>query len=153
MIIWQPLGVVWGSIWGSFGAPFWAPGRVMPFLQKVGPRHSESTILGVRGVQKRVQNGSRHSFQRQPGSKSVLGASRARFSSILDPFWTPQIGRTTVPTISRFGGLGPGGPEISGPGSGVVTRWFLGPGGSPCAPSPESDAASPLLPQSEAVSP
>ena len=42
---WKPLGVVWVSILGSFWAPFWAPGRVMPFLQKVAPRHSESMIF------------------------------------------------------------------------------------------------------------
>ena len=41
MAVWRPLGVVWGSILGSF----WAPGHVMPFLQKVAPRHSESKIF------------------------------------------------------------------------------------------------------------
>ena len=71
------------SIWGSFWAPFWAPGRVMPFLQKVAPRHSESTIFRGLWGQRWVQHGPQNSFQRQPGSKSVLGASRARFSSIL----------------------------------------------------------------------
>ena len=45
LAIWKPLGVVWGSIWGSFWARFWAPGRVMPFLQKIAPRYSESTIF------------------------------------------------------------------------------------------------------------
>ena len=40
---------LFGGLWGSFGArfwgPFWAPGRVMPFLQKIAPRHSESMIF------------------------------------------------------------------------------------------------------------
>ena len=40
--LWGSFG---GSIWGSFGAPFWAPGRVMPFLRKIAPRHSESAIF------------------------------------------------------------------------------------------------------------
>ena len=38
-------GGLWGSFGARFGAPFWAPGRVMPFLQKIAPRHSESMIF------------------------------------------------------------------------------------------------------------
>ena len=78
---------IWSDLFGhleaSGGRLEFNPRRVMPFLQKIAPRHSESTIFGVRGVQERAQHGSQNSFQWQPGSKSILGVSRARFSSVL----------------------------------------------------------------------
>ena len=131
MAIWKPLGVVWGSIWGSFWAPFWAPGRVMPLLRKIAPRHSESKIF--RGVQKRAQNGYQNSFQRQPGSKSVLGASRARFSSMLGLIWGFPHRSKNVTKNELILGPGPGGPrgpqELRSYPPGVVLGGFGGPGG------------------------
>ena len=77
--IWKPPGRLLGSILGGFWARFWSPGRVMLFSTKIAPRYSESTIFrGSRGP-KMNQNGGQNCFQRQPGSKSVLEGSWARF--------------------------------------------------------------------------
>ena len=63
-------GIIWGAISGSRARD--------AKLAKIAPRHSESTIFGVPGVPKRTKHGSETNFQRQPGSKSVLGASGAQ---------------------------------------------------------------------------
>ena len=60
---WEPLGTIWGRFGNDLGTmlgSIWAPGRVIPFLQKVAPRHSESTdgrVSGFGGPRGRLQRG------------------------------------------------------------------------------------------------
>ena len=109
-----------------FGGRFWAPGRHSKILRKLAPRHSESTIFEVPG-QKRAQNGSETSCQRQPGSKSDLGASGA-----LDHFGVhfelPNRSKNDTENkliFKRF--LGP--LEIRGSEILIVILTWFGPGG------------------------
>ena len=69
-------GLIVGSILGS-RAPY-------AIFTKIGTApQREHDFRGSGGVKKRAQHGSGTSCQRQPGSKSDLGASGARFCTIL----------------------------------------------------------------------
>ena len=81
-------GTIWGAISGSRARD--------AKLAKIAPRHSESTIFGVPRP-KRIKNGSETNFQRQPGSKSGLGASGARCWCILGSISSSQIDQQTIP--------------------------------------------------------
>ena len=75
----------------------------------------------ARGGPKRINNCSETNFKRQPGSKSVLGVSGARFWDIWGSILSCQIEQKTIPKTRWFLSVFKPPQEISGPGSAVVT--------------------------------
>ena len=82
--IWGARGAVLGSIFGSFVGACWLPNRAVDRIAKTTKSDDVTAlfkVFQVPGGRKSTKNVTESSFEHQPCSKSVLGAS-------WDQFWS-----------------------------------------------------------------
>ena len=76
--LWRPFGTVVGSILESVWDVFWLPNRAVDRIAKTTKSDDVTAlfkVFQVPGGRKSMKNVTESSFEHQPCSKSVLGAS------------------------------------------------------------------------------